>query len=230
MKKNINYLKVASNIYLKKKTPVSLIHFLTNRCNARCSFCFIDFENPDTFKNELSLNEIEKMTKTLGDTLINVNFTGGEPFARKDILDDINSQLKDAIDKGAKLCYQMKNIPKHGYFFAPSIVENIDSSMDIYHNETFGPLFTILTYTDEQEAIKIANDTKYGLGGSIWTKNTKNAEKMAHQIYTGAVFINEFTKSDPRMPFGGVGISGFGRELGSYGIKEFVNVKIIYIN
>ena len=152
------------------------------------------------------------------------------PLARKDILDDINNQLKDAIDKGAKLCYQMKNIPKHGYFFAPSIVENIDSSMDIYHNETFGPLFTILTYTEEQEAIKIANDTKYGLGGSIWSKNTKNAEKMAHQIYTGAVFINEFTKSDPRLPFGGVGISGFGRELGPYGIKEFVNVKTIYIN
>ncbi len=152
------------------------------------------------------------------------------PLARKDILDDINNQLKDAIDKGAKLCYQMKNIPKHGYFFPPSIVENIDSSMDIYHNETFGPLFTILTYTDEQEAIKIANDTKYGLGGSIWSKNIENAEKMAHQIYTGAVFINEFTKSDPRLPFGGVGISGFGRELGSYGIKEFVNVKTIYIN
>ena len=99
MKKNINYLKVASNIYLKKKTPVSLIHFLTNRCNARCSFCFIDFENPDTFKNELSLNEIEKMTKTLGDTLINVNFTGGEPFARKDILDIAKIYIKNTTIK-----------------------------------------------------------------------------------------------------------------------------------
>ena len=79
--------EVLNNIYFKKKTPVSLIHFLTNRCNARCSFCFIDFESPETFKGELSLNEIDKMTKNMGDTLLNVNFTGGEPFARKDITD-----------------------------------------------------------------------------------------------------------------------------------------------
>jgi len=152
------------------------------------------------------------------------------PLARKDILDDIEHQIKDAINKGAKLCYQMKNIPKIGYFFPPSIVDNINSSMDIYYNETFGPLFTIFTYTNEKEAIKIANNTQYGLGGSIWSKNIENAEKIAHEIYTGAIFINEITKSDPRLPFGGVGLSGFGRELGTYGIKEFVNVKTIYIN
>ena len=102
--------------------------------------------------------------------------------------------------------------------------------MDIYHNETFGPLFTIFSYDTEKEAIKIANDTKYGLGASIWTENIENGERMAQQIYTGSVFINEMTKSDPRLPFGGVGISGFGRELGSYGIKEFLNIKTIYIN
>ena len=152
------------------------------------------------------------------------------PLARKDILNDIENQTNDAINKGATLRYQMKNIPKNGYFFAPSIIENINSSMDIYYNETFGPLFTIFTYSNDKEAISIANDTKYGLGGSIWSQNIKNAEKMAHQIYTGAVFINEMTKSDPRLPFGGVGMSGFGRELGSYGIKEFVNIKTIYIN
>ena len=77
---------IINNIYFKKKTPISLIHFLTNRCNARCSFCFIDFDNPKTFAGELTLDEIEKMTKNMGDTLLNVNFTGGEPFARKDIL------------------------------------------------------------------------------------------------------------------------------------------------
>lgn len=78
---------IINNIYFKKKTPISLIHFLTNRCNARCSFCFIDFDNPKTFAGELTLDEIEKMTKNMGDTLLNVNFTGGEPFARKDILE-----------------------------------------------------------------------------------------------------------------------------------------------
>ncbi len=152
------------------------------------------------------------------------------PLARKDILNDIENQLHDAINKGATVCYKMKNIPKNGYFFAPTIIDNVKSNMDIYNKETFGPLFAIFSYDNEKEAIKIANDTKYGLGGSIWTKNIENGEKMAQQIYTGAVFINEMTKSDPRLPFGGVGISGFGRELGSYGIKEFVNIKTIYIN
>ena len=77
---------VLQNLYVKKNEPISLVHFITNRCNARCSFCFIDFDNPKTFAGELTLDEIEKMTKNMGDTLLNVNFTGGEPFARKDIL------------------------------------------------------------------------------------------------------------------------------------------------
>ena len=152
------------------------------------------------------------------------------PLARIDILSDLTNQLNDALNKGAKLRYQMSDLPSNGYFFPPSIVDDVKPSMNIYYNETFGPLFTIFSYTDENEAINIANDTKYGLGGSIWSQNIEKAEKMAHQIYTGAVFINEMTKSDPRLPFGGVGISGFGRELGSYGIKEFVNIKTIYID
>jgi succinate-semialdehyde dehydrogenase / glutarate-semialdehyde dehydrogenase len=160
----------------------------------------------------------------------NNNKTQIGPLARKDILEDLQTQVNDAINKGATLCYQMKNIPNKGYFFAPTIIDNINADMNIYHNETFGPLFTIIPYSTESEAIKIANDTNYGLGGSIWSSDTENAEKMGHKIYTGAIFINEITKSDPRLPFGGVGISGFGRELGSYGIKEFVNIKTIYIN
>ena len=124
----------------------------------------------------------------------------------------------------------MKNLPKNGYVFAPSILDNINSSREIYNCETFGPLFSIFSYHNDNDAINIANDTKYGLGGSIWSKDIKKAEKMAHRINTGAIFINEMTKSDPRLPFGGIGISGYGRELGSYGIKEFVNIKTIYID
>ncbi len=90
-----NFFKVVKNVYFEKKTPVSLIHFLTNRCNARCSFCFIDFDNPKTFAGELTLDEIDKMTKTLGNTLVNVNFTGGEPFARKDIVDIAKLYIKN---------------------------------------------------------------------------------------------------------------------------------------
>ena len=89
------FSKVLKNVYLTKKSPVSLIHFLTNRCNARCSFCFIDFDNPKTFVGELNILEIEKMTKNLGNTLLNVNFTGGEPFARKDIIDIAKLYIKN---------------------------------------------------------------------------------------------------------------------------------------
>ena len=82
-----NTLDVIKNVYFKRTEPVSLVHFLTNRCNARCSFCFIDFDNPETFKGELSVNEIEKLTKSFGKSLLNINFTGGEPFARKEFLE-----------------------------------------------------------------------------------------------------------------------------------------------
>ena len=93
--KKANLLKVLKNVYFSKKEPISLIHFLTNRCNARCSFCFIDFEDPNTFKGELNIEEIEKLTKTLGNSLLNVNFTGGEPFARHDITEIAKLYIKN---------------------------------------------------------------------------------------------------------------------------------------
>ncbi len=93
--KKANLFRVINNIYFKKNEPMSLVHFITNRCNARCSFCFIDFNNPDTFKDELSLDEINKLTKSLGKSLLNVNLTGGEPFARKDIIDIAKIYLKN---------------------------------------------------------------------------------------------------------------------------------------
>ena len=93
--KKANLLRVINNIYFKKKEPVSLVHFITNRCNARCSFCFIDFDDPNTFKGELSLDEINKLTKNLGKSLLNVNLTGGEPFARKDIIDIAKLYIKN---------------------------------------------------------------------------------------------------------------------------------------
>ena len=183
----------------------------------------------------------ENIKEQFIDNIINIlnNMKIGDPFdsktqigpmARQDILNDLKTQFNDAVDKGARIRYKMKNLPRNGYFFAPSILDNINSSMKIYHCETFGPLFSIFPYNNDNDAINIANDTKYGLGGSIWSKDIKKAEEMARRINTGAIFINEMTKSDPRLPFGGIGISGYGRELGSYGIKEFVNIKTIYID
>ena len=116
--KKANLLNVLKNIYISREEPISLVHFLTNRCNARCSFCFIDFDDENTFKGELSLDEIDKLTKKLGNSLLNVNFTGGEPFARKEIIDiakkyidnttiqsiyiTTNGSLPDRVEKFAK--------------------------------------------------------------------------------------------------------------------------------
>ena len=128
--------KVLNNIYFKKKTPVSLIHFLTNRCNARCSFCFIDFESPETFKGELSLNEIDKMTKNMGDTLLNVNFTGGEPFARKDITDIAKLYINNTsiqsiyITTNGSLPDRVKSFAEEISKYNPEIEINFQISID----------------------------------------------------------------------------------------------------
>ena len=102
--------------------------------------------------------------------------------------------------------------------------------MDVFKCETFGPVFCISKISNVEEAINIANNSEYGLGGSIWTNNIDLGKNMATQIETGAVFINDMTKSDPRLPFGGVKKSGYGIELSKYGIREFVNMKTIAIN
>jgi radical SAM protein with 4Fe4S-binding SPASM domain len=129
-------VKTISNILIKKKTPVSLIHFLTNRCNARCSFCFIDFDNPKTFAGELTLKEIEKLTSNMGDTLLNVNFTGGEPFARKDIVDIAKIYIKNTtiqsiyITTNASLPERILNFVKEINNFNSKIELNIQISID----------------------------------------------------------------------------------------------------
>ncbi len=124
--KTINLIK---NIYFNKKTPISLIHFITNRCNARCSFCFIDFDNPQTFKNELTLEEIDQLTKTLGNTLMNVNFTGGEPFARKDIIDIAKLYIKNSTIKSIYITTN-GSLPDRAINFCKEI-NAFDSSVEI---------------------------------------------------------------------------------------------------
>ena len=127
---------VINNILVKKKTPVSLIHFLTNRCNARCSFCFIDFDNPKTFAGELNLKEIEKLTKNMGDTLLNVNFTGGEPFARKDIVEIAKTYIDNTtiqsiyITTNASLPDRILNFAKEINDYNSDIELNFQISID----------------------------------------------------------------------------------------------------
>ena len=133
---NANLLKVLTNVYILKKEPISLIHFITNRCNARCSFCFIDFDDPDTFKGELSLEEINKLTSSLGNSLLNVNFTGGEPFARKDIVDIAKSYINNSttqsiyITTNASLPDRIENFVKQITLLDKKIELGIQISID----------------------------------------------------------------------------------------------------
>jgi succinate-semialdehyde dehydrogenase/glutarate-semialdehyde dehydrogenase len=111
----------------------------------------------------------------------------------------------------------------------PTVLSDVKKGMAVYREETFGPVISIIPIKNEEEAIAVANDSEFGLGGSVWTEDLVRGEAVARRIATGAVFVNGLVKSDPRLPFGGIKKSGYGRELGEFGIREFVNVKTIWI-
>ena len=152
------------------------------------------------------------------------------PLARKDILEELDQQVQSSVNLGAKLIAGGSRMGGEGYFYSPTILTNITKEMPVYYEETFGPVFTIIKFNSTDEMIEIANDSEFGLGGSIWSEDKETALSLARRIETGAMFINDFTKSDPRLPFGGIKKSGYGRELSEFGIKEFVNIKTISIH
>jgi len=151
------------------------------------------------------------------------------PMVSRKAMEEIDGQKQDALDKGAALVTGGERLNRTGWFYPPTVLANIDESMRVFSEETFGPLGVILTFSDEAEALRYANITNYGLGGSIWTRDLGRGRKLAARLECGTVFINSITKSDPRMPLGGVKESGVGRELGKYGIREFTNRKAVNI-
>ncbi|HLD26738.1 MAG TPA: NAD-dependent succinate-semialdehyde dehydrogenase [Patescibacteria group bacterium] len=163
----------------------------------------------------------------LGDPLDEKTQVG--PLARKDLLTQLHQQVEKSLKKGAQLLLGGKIIQGKGFFYEQAIVSNVVKGMPLYDEEVFGPVASIIIVADENEALCVANDTKYGLGASVWTQKAKSIEKFIHGLEVGSVFINDMVKSDPRLPFGGIKLSGYGRELGMYGIKEFVNIKTIVI-
>ncbi len=186
---------------------------------------FIVMENiADEFKRHFTtrLKELK-----IGDPMDETTDIG--PVAKKDILDSLKAQLKDAMAKGAEVMQMDQPLRKGGYFFAPCAVYNPKPNMKVLQEEVFGPLAPIITVKDESEAIRVANDTEYGLGASVWSRNTDRAERVASRIQAGTIAINDMVKSDPRLPFGGVKKSGIGRELSHYGLKEFVNIKTVVV-
>jgi succinate-semialdehyde dehydrogenase/glutarate-semialdehyde dehydrogenase len=151
------------------------------------------------------------------------------PLARPDLVDDIEKQVSASVAAGARVVTGGRRPSRAGCYFEPTILAGVWKGMPVYSQETFGPVVSLITVKDEEEAILVANDTEFGLGGCVWTRDLRRGEAVARKIETGAMFVNGMTKSDPRLPFGGIKKSGYGRELASYGIKEFVNIKTIWI-
>lgn len=171
------------------------------------------------FKHNLSLLEV-------GDPLDPK--TGVGPMSSAKAVESIVDQVKRSVDMGAKLIIGGEKVDRPGFFFLPTIVSEVTDEMPVMSEETFGPVAAIQIVSSDQEALEIANHSRFGLAASVWTENDDRASFFVSQLEAGGVFINSMVKSDPRMPFGGSKFSGFGRELSAYGLKEFTNIKSVW--
>jgi succinate-semialdehyde dehydrogenase/glutarate-semialdehyde dehydrogenase len=155
--------------------------------------------------------------------------TNFAPLAKQEFVEEVDKQVKESVQLGASLSLGGMPLNTEGFYYAPTLLTNVTPGMPIYQQETFGPVAAVIIVNSETEAVWHANNSSFGLGASIWTKDIGKGEKMAREIESGCVFINGIVKSDPRLPFGGIKNSGYGRELSTYGIKEFVNIKTVWI-
>ncbi len=151
------------------------------------------------------------------------------PLARPDLRDELHDQVVRSVERGARVVCGGERPEGPGAYYPPTLLADVAPGQPAYEEELFGPVAAVIAARDEAEAIRIANDTRFGLGASIWTADTARGEQLAARIDAGAVFINGMVKSDPRLPFGGIKASGYGRELGRYGIREFVNIKTVWV-
>ncbi|MCX6553437.1 MAG: aldehyde dehydrogenase family protein, partial [Candidatus Aminicenantes bacterium] len=164
----------------------------------------------------------------VGDPLDESNEVG--PLARADLVDELERQVRESVKRGAAILVGGKRLSdRPGFYFQPTVLGDVGPGMPAYDEELFGPVAALIGAKDAADASRIANDTPFGLGASIWTRDRAAGEQMAAAIEAGMVFINGMVRSDPRLPFGGIKRSGFGRELSHYGIKEFVNIKTVVI-
>jgi succinate-semialdehyde dehydrogenase / glutarate-semialdehyde dehydrogenase len=152
------------------------------------------------------------------------------PMARHDLRDALHAQVEKTIAKGAKCLLGGKIPDGPGAFYPPTVLAGVKKGMPAYEEELFGPVAAIIAVKDEAEALRTANDSAFGLGGAVLSANVERAERLAaEEMEAGSVFVNEAVKSDPRLPFGGIKQSGYGRELSAHGIREFVNIKTVYV-
>ena len=151
------------------------------------------------------------------------------PLARENLRSDIDRQVQRSLAAGAQLVIGGKAVDGPGFFYEPTVLDHVTPDMAAAVEETFGPAAAVIRVADAEAAISIANSTEFGLGAALWTSNLSNAEKLARRMEAGAVFINGLVASDARLPFGGIKQSGYGRELGEFGIREFTNIKTLWI-
>jgi succinate-semialdehyde dehydrogenase/glutarate-semialdehyde dehydrogenase len=180
-------------------------------------------------RKEFERRMVEKMrAATYGDPMDDKNKIG--PMARADLREQLHEQVLKSIVRGAKLLCGGFVPEGPGAYYPPSVLTNVKKGMPAYDEELFGPVAAIMEAKNEKDALRIANDSIYGLGGCILSKNRAHAEKLAREeLLAGACFVNDPVHSDARLPFGGIKQSGYGRELGIFGIKEFVNIKTVYV-
>jgi len=181
-------------------------------------------------RKEFEQKMVEQMKAAkFGDPFDKENKIG--PLARMDLRDQLHEQVLKSVEKGAKLLCGGYIPEGAGAFYPPTVLTNVKKGMPAYDEELFGPVASVIEAKDEKDAIRIANDSIYGLGAGIFSKNRKRAEEIAaKELAAGSCFVNSFVHSDPRLPFGGTKQSGYGRELSAFGIREFVNIKTVFIN
>jgi acyl-CoA reductase-like NAD-dependent aldehyde dehydrogenase len=165
--------------------------------------------------------------EVVGDPLDSKTSVG--PLVRDSQRQALAKQVEDARGKGGKVLTGGQPIKREGFFYEPTIISNVNHEMDVLREEVFGPAAPVIVVNNEEEAIREANNSEFGLGASIWTNNIERGIGLARQIQSGIVSVNEMVRSDPRLPFGGIKKSGIGRELSEFGIKEFVNIKSVVV-
>ena len=204
------------------KTGVAARFLNTGQSCIAAKRFFVHADIYDDFINEI-VKDISNLK--VGNPLNDETDIG--PLAKQKFADELESLIQSSINKGAKCLIGGK---KNKFYYHPTLLVDVNENMDVFKHETFGPVLCIAKIQSADEAIELANNTQYGLGGSIWTSDIDKGKKIANKIHAGMVFINEMTKSDPRLPFGGIKKSGYGVELSGLGIKEFVNIKSIVVN
>ena len=151
------------------------------------------------------------------------------PMARPDLMDALERQVSASVEAGARVLQGGERIAGTGYFFAPTVLADVTADMPVFAEETFGPVAALIRARDEDDAVRLANETPFGLGASVWTSDVERGQRVGRQIRSGALFVNSMVASDPRLPFGGTKRSGYGRELAAEGIREFTNVRTFWV-